>query len=184
MKQRLTLILCLMALGPTTAFAADKPQPAASSAASSKQKPDLLTVASQSGHFKILLEALDVADLLETLSQDGPYTIFAPNDEAFKKLPQDELTRLLKDKKMLRRILLHHVISGQFDGDSVRKSDGFRSITDEDIELKQLVTEYYFDHQARLVQTDLEGRNGVIHEIDRVLLPPAAFKEDPLTGQK
>lgn len=178
MKQRLIMILCLMAgisgialtANPTQAAAPAKP------ATSSNQKPDLLTKAAQAGNLKMLLEALDIADLQETLTKGGPYTIFAPSDVAFAKLPKDELQRLMHDKMLLRRLLLHHVVSGEFNGDTVRKSEFFESLSDEKIQIGTLGGEFYLDKMARLVQTDLTARNGVIHVIDRILLPTYQFK--------
>lgn len=175
MKHRLFPIFCLLAT--LAAPAVNLPAAAAPATTQTDSRPDILTLAAQTGHFKTLLDALDRADLLETLRQDGPYTLFAPNDAAFARLPQDELQRLLRDKRLLRRVLLHHVVTGQIDGDGVRRSDGFSSLSDEAIEIHEHVGEYYLDDVSRILRTDIEGRNGTLHEIDTVLIPPYRFTE-------
>ncbi|MEZ0367713.1 MAG: fasciclin domain-containing protein [Candidatus Sericytochromatia bacterium] len=170
MKHRLILILCLAAVVSGPAWSQTAPAPA--SANSSTVKPDLIMRAAQAGTFTILLHALDVADLIETLQKQGPYTVFAPTDEAFKKLPKDTMQRLLKDKPMLRRFLLYHVLSGRISGKTIRDSETADTLSENEIHIRSLSGEYYLDNVARLTATDIEARNGLIHTIDRVLVPP------------
>lgn len=180
MKHRLILVLCLLAVLPAPALSQNngKNNGNNSKPAASTQKPDLLTRAAELGTFKTLLGALDYADLLETLSKNGPYTLLAPTDEAFASLPKDEYRRLIKDKKMLRRFLLHHVLEGEVSGDTIRDSSELESLSEERIEILNQNGEYYLDKVARILTTDIEARNGRIHSIDRVLVPPYVWKSE------
>lgn len=139
------------------------------------EQPDLLTQAARSGKFTVLLSALDAADLMATLSQDGPYTLFAPSDKAFKTLPKDMMQRLRKDKVMLRRILLYHVTQGRLMAKTVAQDTYSDSLAETNLHFATLNGHHFVDN-ARIVHADIEARNGVMHEIDRVLIPPTMSK--------
>ena len=138
------------------------------------QGRDIVDTAVAAGQFQTLTAALGAAGLADTLKSDGPFTVFAPTDEAFRALPAGTLDRLLRpeNRAELRRILTYHVVAGRIEardlaGRQVRPHTiaGPRL----DIDARQGVSV----NQARVVQADVETSNGVIHVIDRVLLPPA-----------
>jgi transforming growth factor-beta-induced protein len=145
--------------------------------ASGARADDIVGVAAKSGHFKTLVAAIKAADLVQTLQGAGPFTVFAPTDAAFAKLPKGTVAKLLQpeNKAQLAAILTYHVVSGKvLAADVMKLSSGTAVATVNGAR----VTVTRKGHQvrinnARLVQTDIEADNGVIHVIDRVLLPPA-----------
>lgn len=169
MNYRKSLLFCVLGLmlSAPLAWSQTATQP---SSTTQSEKPDLLEVAARAKTFRKLLDAVDLADLSKTLKEDGPYTIFAPSDAAFKSLPKDHLQRLKKDKQMLRKFLLHHVVSGSHKLDAVMKADSLDSLNGE-IDVRRLDGEDYLE-TARVISANHEARNGMIHVIDRVLMPP------------
>lgn len=136
-----------------------------------QEQPDLLTQAARSGKFTILLSVLETADLTETLKQDGPFTLFAPTDKAFGLLPKPMLQRLRQDKPMLRRILLYHLHQGRIDGKTAANESYRSTVAESNLHFVNHKGETFVDN-ARIVHADIEARNGLMHEIDRVLIPP------------
>lgn len=131
--------------------------------------------------FKTLVAAVKAADLVDTLKGDGPYTVFAPTDEAFDKLPKGTLEELLKpeNKDKLKAILTYHVVSGKVMAADVVKLDGKKVKTAEGNEVEIKVDgDTVMVGKAKVTKTDIETSNGVIHVIDTVLLPPADKKEE------
>lgn len=130
---------------------------------------DIIETAKQAGKFNTLLAALKAADLKETLKGKGPFTVFAPSDEAFKKLKQQDLDDLLKDKAKLKAILTYHVIAGQKNAKDIRNGEV------KTLEGKSLQAEVSGDsvtvNGARVVQADIAASNGIIHVIDTVVMP-------------
>ena len=138
---------------------------------------DLVETAKASGKFKTLLAALEAAELTDTFRHEGPFTIFAPTDEAFGKLPQGVVESLLKpeNKEELQAVLQYHVATGRRTADDVIKWSGIRTIGGKLINISS-------DHPLKLndsnvVATDIRASNGLIHVIDLVLTPPAAETE-------
>ena len=133
-----------------------------------------LTGSSES--FEILAAALAAADLTETLGQEGPYTIFAPTDDAFEALPEGAVEQLLlpENKDVLIQILSYHVVPGALFSDSLETGD-VTSVEGSDIavEVGDMVTV----NNANVLVADVEASNGVIHIIDRVILPPAPLSD-------
>lgn len=129
----------------------------------------IIDTAADAGKFATLLNALRAASLTETLRCSGPYTVFAPTDEAFKQLPAGSLNALLKDRKKLKGILEYHLISGTIAGKELKT----RNLTT--VEGSPLVVAEddgrVTVNGTRVVQTDLDASNGVIHVIKAVLLP-------------
>ncbi len=128
--------------------------------------------------FTTLLAAVDAADLVETLSGEGPFTVFAPTDDAFAALPEGTLDTLLEpeNQDQLSSILTYHVVSGEVMAADVMPGPvttvngaSFEIATDDGV----VITDGQ-GNQATVTQTDIEASNGVIHVIDAVLLPPAA----------
>lgn len=139
--------------------------------AEEKAAKDIVDTAVSAGRFKTLVTAVKAADLVETLKGKGPFTVFAPTDEAFGKVPQDKLEALLKDKKALRAVLTYHVVSGQVMAADVVKLDSAKTVQGQSIQIvvkdgKVMV------NGAKVLKTDIVCGNGVIHVIDAVLLPP------------
>jgi transforming growth factor-beta-induced protein len=134
---------------------------------------DIVDTAVEAGSFTILAKALTEAGLVETLKGDGPYTVFAPTDEAFAKLPQGTVDELLKDPEgALADILTYHVVPGKVM--STDLSDGMMADTVQGDQLKISIAEdgTVMVNDATVTQADIQASNGVIHVIDTVLLPP------------
>jgi len=133
---------------------------------------DIVDTAVAAGSFKTLAKALQAADLVDTLKGTGPFTVFAPTDEAFAKLPQATLEDLLKpeNKAKLRRILTYHVVSGRVMASDVVKLKSAKAVSGDTIEINASGGTVKVD-DARVVKTDINASNGVIHMIDSVILP-------------
>ena len=138
------------------------------------QDKDIVETTMAGAEFKTLTRALTEAGLLETLKGPGPYTLLAPNDAAFAKLPKAALEALFKDKAALRNMLLYHVIAGRLTGADFAKLNGRSRKTVEGSDARVTVSGTQVTiGAANIVQADLGAKNGVIHVIDAVLvLPP------------
>jgi len=124
------------------------------------------------GHFNTLVAAVKAAGLVETLKGPGPFTVFAPTDEAFAKLPAGTLENLLKEenKAKLQDILKYHVVAGKVMAQDVVKLDSAKSVEGQSIAIK-VVDGGVMVNDAHVTQTDIVADNGVIHVIDAVILP-------------
>ena len=133
---------------------------------------DIVDTAVAAGSFKTLARALQAADLVETLKGAGPFTVFAPTDEAFAKLPAGTLDTLLKpeNKAKLQRILTYHVVSGNVMAADVVKLHSAKAVSGDTIMIATHGGAVTVDN-ARVVKTDIVASNGVIHVIDTVILP-------------
>jgi len=132
---------------------------------------NIVETAREAGSFQTLLTAVEAAGLADTLADGGPFTVFAPTDEAFAALPQETVNGLLADPPALARVLTYHVVPGritsaQITGDSEQE-------TVEGGVLKIAVNGGVTVNDATVIQADVEAANGVIHVIDRVLIPAA-----------
>ena len=153
------------------ALAADRPQatlPVAAKAAPAK--PDIVATAIKAGSFKTLATALEAAGLVETLQGKGPFTVFAPTDEAFAKLPEGTVEALLKDKKKLSDVLTYHVVPGKVMAADVVKLKEAKTVQGQNVKVTVADGKVKVDN-ANVVKTDIECGNGVIHVIDAVILP-------------
>lgn len=132
---------------------------------------NIVETAVSAGSFNTLAAALTAADLVDALQGDGPYTVFAPTDEAFAALPQETLQALLKpeNKDLLQTILLHHVVQGDVRAASVVDITGATSLAGQRLAVE--VGEGVSVGGAQVLKTDIACSNGVIHVIDRVILP-------------
>lgn len=137
---------------------------------SKKSKKDIVSIALDAGKFNTLAKALTEAELVETLQGDGPFTVFAPTDEAFAKLPKGTVESLLKDKKALTNILLYHVVSGNVTSKDVIKLDKATTISKSDVKIK-VIDGNVFINKSKVTTPDVMASNGVIHIIDTVLIP-------------
>ena len=133
------------------------------------EKPSLLATA-KAGGFTILVKAVEAAGLSETLDAKGPFTVFAPTDEAFAKLPAGTLDALLKDPEALKAILLHHVVAGSVMAADALKLESAKTIADTILPIKA-GKDGVFVGAAKVIKTDISAGNGVIHVIDSLLLP-------------
>ncbi|MGQ9799836.1 MAG: fasciclin domain-containing protein [Ignavibacterium sp.] len=133
---------------------------------------DIVTTAVDAGNFNTLATALKEAGLIETLKGKGPFTVFAPTDEAFAKLPKETLEGLLKDKEALKKILLYHVVSGDVMSTDVVKLKEATTVEGSKVKIN-VKDGNVFVNDAKVIKADVKASNGVIHVIDTVILPPA-----------
>lgn len=139
----------------------------AAGAASAAQ--DIIDTAKSAGKFNTLVAAIEAAGLTETLKGAGPFTVFAPTDEAFAKLPAGTVDALLKDKAKLTKILTYHVVAGQVMAKDVKPG---KVTTVEGSKLSVTKGSYGVKvDNAQVVATDVAASNGVIHVIDTVVIP-------------
>ena len=137
--------------------------------AASAQAKDIVDTAVAAGSFKTLATALGAAGLVDTLKGKGPFTVFAPTDEAFAKIPKADLDALLKDKAKLTAVLTYHVVPGKIMAKDV-KAGQVKTVQGSNI----TVSTSYGDvsvNNAKVVKTDIVADNGVIHVIDTVIMP-------------
>lgn len=138
---------------------------------SKKNSKDIVTTAVEAGNFTTLAAALTEAGLIETLQSEGPFTVFAPTDEAFAKLPKGTVESLLKDKEALTNVLLYHVVSGKVLAKDVVKLNSAETVQGNSVNIK-VVDSKVMINDAQVISADVNASNGVIHVIDTVILPP------------
>ncbi len=140
---------------------------------SQAQSQDIVETAVAAGSFKTLATALTAAGLIETLKGPGPFTVFAPTDEAFAKVPKATLDALLADKDKLKAVLLYHVVPGKVMAADAIKMDGKSAKMVSGAEAKiSVMGGTVMVNQAHVTKADIVAKNGVIHVIDAVILPP------------
>ena len=132
-------------------------------------KKDIVDTAIEAGSFDTLVTAVTAAGLVETLKGDGPFTVFAPNDAAFAKLPKSDLDALLADKDKLAAVLTYHVVPGKVMAKDVAGLTKAQTVQGQDLTVD--TTDGVRVDNAQVVATDIETSNGVIHVIDTVVLP-------------
>lgn len=134
---------------------------------------NIVETAVAAGQFKTLAAALEAAGLVDALTGDGPFTVFAPTDEAFAKLPAGTVESLLKpeNKEKLKSILLYHVVPGSVTAKQVMQLNGRTVKTLEGSSIKVTTVHGVTIDNARVTKTDIHASNGVIHVIDTVLMP-------------
>lgn len=142
----------------------------AGGAAASNSDKDIVDTAIAAGNFETLVAAVQAAGLVETLKGDGPFTVFAPTDEAFAKLPAGTVEALLQDKEKLTAILTYHVVAGKVMAADVVNLDSATTVNGESVSIHVMDGTVMIDN-ATVVATDIETTNGVIHVIDTVILP-------------
>jgi transforming growth factor-beta-induced protein len=131
---------------------------------------DIVETAQTAGDFTTLLTAVEVAGLVETLQRDGPYTVFAPTDEAFAALPEETLEGLLADPEALSEVLLYHVVPGQVTADQVVELESAETVQGGSVDIRVEDGTVFVD-DAKVIATDVLTSNGVIHVIDKVIVP-------------
>lgn len=144
------------------------------------QQTNIVRTARAAGSFSTLLAALDAANLTETLSGGGPYTVFAPTDEAFKKLPPGTVESLLEPKNIdkLRAILLYHVVPGRVRSATARTLTSATTVEGRDVRVSLSRNGELRINESNVVKADIGASNGIIHVIDAVLLPPDNSKPE------
>jgi len=165
--KRFVVLGLVLALGTVPAFAGDSCSSSATQAANSG---DIVATASAAGSFNTLVAAVQAAGLVETLQSDGPFTVFAPTDEAFAKLPEGTVEALIADPDKLRQILLYHVVPGKVMAADVVTLKSATTAQGSDVAIV-LADGGVQINQAKVTATDIETSNGVIHVIDTVILP-------------
>ena len=135
---------------------------------------DIVDTAIAAGTFKTLVAAVKAAGLVETLKSKGPFTVLAPNDEAFAKLPEGTVEGLLKDIPKLKSILTYHVISGAIPASDVVQHKNLTTLQGQDLKVDASKWHLHKNPKingANVLKVDIATDNGVIHVIDKVLLP-------------
>ena len=160
MKSKLVniAILCALALGSVIA--------------APKKNADIVDTAVAAGQFKTLAKLVGDAGLVETLKSKGPFTVFAPTDKAFEKLPKKVVDAVTSDKKLLTQVLTYHVIAGTVKSTDLSNGLKAKTVQGEAITVNIHGKSVRFN-QSNLVKADIMASNGVIHVIDTVLIPPS-----------
>jgi uncharacterized surface protein with fasciclin (FAS1) repeats len=132
----------------------------------------IVDLAKKAGNFKTLVDALQAADLVDTLKGKGPFTVFAPSDDAFKKLPKETRESIMKpaNQSRLQRILKHHVVDGRKRAKDVSGASSLKMLDGKTLNVRKRGDQVRIG-DATITKTDLEAENGVVHVIDRVLMP-------------
>ncbi|MFC4974966.1 fasciclin domain-containing protein [Halomonas beimenensis] len=135
-------------------------------------KADIVDTAVEAGQFETLVAAVQAADLVETLKGEGPFTVFAPTDEAFAALPEGTVEDLLmpENQDTLRAVLTYHVVPGKIMAEDAMAADSATTVQGQDLTITTMDGQVMID-DATVIQADIEASNGVIHVIDSVLMP-------------
>lgn len=134
-------------------------------------KHDIVDVANSAGSFQTLLVAVKAAGLEDTLRSEGPFTVFAPTDEAFAAIPKETLNALLADKEALKKVLLYHVVSGEVNAKTVVGLDKAQTAAGLHVPIHVKGGKVKVG-DATVVKTDINASNGLIHVVNSVILPP------------
>jgi uncharacterized surface protein with fasciclin (FAS1) repeats len=159
--------ICTLLAVAALAVAASAP---AGAEATSQQK-NLVQTAVAAGQFKTLAMLVTKAGLARTLAQKGPYTVFAPTDAAFARVPKATLNALLADKAKLRAVLLYHVVAGKVTSAKVADLSSAKTANGQSVRVR-IKGKSVFVNNAKVTKADVMASNGVIHVVNRVLIPP------------
>jgi uncharacterized surface protein with fasciclin (FAS1) repeats len=139
---------------------------------SSTSKPTIAGAAASDPQFSTLVSALTAAGLVDTLNGDGPFTVFAPTNDAFAEIPEAELQAILADKDKLTKILTYHVLPAKVLSKNLKKKQTVTTVEGSPVTIVVKKKSGAKIEDAKIVETDVKTSNGVIHVIDRVILPP------------
>jgi len=156
------------------AFSAGATDEAKMNSGNASQK-NIIDTAVAAGNFKTLTEAVTAAGLVDTLSGPGPFTVFAPTDEAFAKVPKGVLDALMANKTLLTAVLTYHVVPGAVMSSDLKDGMSVKTVEGSDVKIA-ISPAGVMVNNAKVIQPDIMASNGVIHVIDSVILPPAAAK--------
>ena len=163
---RIALVLAAVAAIGVTGISSS----AAAPAAPAQDQADIVDTAVAAGSFKTLASLLERAGLVDALRQPGPYTVFAPTDAAFARLPKGKLRSLKRHPKRLKAVLLYHVAAGRLEATDVASRKSIEMLNGKRVRIR--VTDgNVFVNRARVTTPDVSASNGVIHVINRVLIP-------------
>lgn len=137
-----------------------------------RESGDIVATASAAGKFTTLTKLLKRAGLVSALKQPGPYTVFAPTDAAFRKVPKKTLKALLANKAKLKAVLLYHVVAGKVTAADVVKLRAAKTLNGKKVRIR-VSGENVFVNTSKVLKADVMATNGVIHVVNRVLIPPA-----------
>jgi hypothetical protein len=135
---------------------------------------DIVDTAIVAGTFKRLVSAVQAAELVDTLRSNGPFTVFAPDDEAFSKLPDGTVEGLLKDTSKLKAVLMYHIVAGKLTVDEISKMKTAKTIQGQEIKIDANKWHLHMNpkiNDANMTNYNITADNGVIHVLDRVLMP-------------
>ena len=163
MKKLLPLLVVVAALVASTA---------ATAPAQPRQSGDIVQTAASAGQFKTLARLLTRAGLVGALEKPGPYTVFAPTDAAFAKVPKKTLDALLADKAKLKAVPLYHVVAGKVTAADVTKLSSAKTLDGKKLRIR-VSGKNVFVNAAKVTKPNVMATNGVIHVVNRVLIPPA-----------
>ena len=169
--KRLVTLLLVLALGASLLVGAASARTAAP-AANAGTQADIVQTAAAAGRFKTLATLLTRAGLVSALEQRGPFTVFAPTDAAFKKVPQKTLNALLRDKAKLKAVLLYHVVAGKVPARDVVELSSAKTLNGKAVRVRVSGSNVFVD-KAKVTTPDVMASNGIIHVVNRVLIPPA-----------
>jgi uncharacterized surface protein with fasciclin (FAS1) repeats len=164
----MTRIRTLLAVLAVSALAVAAVGPSASAAG--RQQPNIVGTASSSKQFSTLTDLLTRAGLVSTLNKKGPYTVFAPTNAAFAKVPKATIDALLADKAKLRAVLLYHVVPGKVLAKDVVKLTSAKTAEGDRVGIRVAGSNVFVDG-AKVTTADVKASNGVIHVVNRVLIP-------------
>jgi uncharacterized surface protein with fasciclin (FAS1) repeats len=133
-------------------------------------KKNIVETAQSAGQFNTLVTAIEAAGLVETLSGEGPFTVFAPTDEAFAKIPEADLNALIQDTDALTSVLTYHVVAGKVMAKDVVGLSSAETVQGSSVDIR-VDGETVMIDGAKVIKTDIKASNGVIHVIDAVIMP-------------
>jgi uncharacterized surface protein with fasciclin (FAS1) repeats len=171
MKRTVTLLVALV-LGASLLVGAATARTTAAPAAKAGEELNIVQTAVAAGKFKTLAKLLTRVGLVSALEQPGPFTVFAPTDAAFQKVPKKTMKALLHNKAKLKTVLLYHVVSGKVTAADVVKLSSAKSLNGKDVRIRISGANVFVD-DAKVTMPDVMASNGVIHVVNRVLIPPA-----------
>jgi transforming growth factor-beta-induced protein len=192
--KRLTLLIATLILGMliVACGAAEEPAPTPMPEPTAEPTPEpepteeveemaptIVEIAVEDGRFTTLVAAVQAAGLVDTLNSDGPFTVFAPTDDAFAALPEGTVESLLEDPEgALTQILLYHVVAAAVPAADVVELDSAVTVQGEEISIEVVDGSVILNGEVEVIITDIEASNGIIHVIDAVLLPPSLTAEE------
>jgi uncharacterized surface protein with fasciclin (FAS1) repeats len=160
----------LLPIGIVAALAL--PVAGAPATARPSDEKNIVQTAQAAGNFKTLTKLVVKAGLAGALSSSGPYTVFAPTDAAFKKVPKSTLNSLAKNRAKLRAVLLYHVVAGRVPSSQVVMLKSAKTLNGKSVRIHTAGGKVFVNN-AKVTKTDINASNGVIHVVNRVLIPPA-----------
>jgi len=171
MQIKIMTMLAALFLLASLAGASDS----ASNATGTESQKNIVETAVAAGNFNTLVEAVKAAGLVDTLSSPGPFTVFAPTDEAFAKVPKAVMDALLANPTLLTSVLTYHVVPGEVMSSDLKNGMSVKTVEGSNVNITKDSAGVMVNN-AKVINADIKASNGVIHAIDSVILPPTAAK--------